>query len=151
MSLNCCIYKKKNRIKYHTCAVREFQLLISKILLTLLTDPHLLYLISLLTHVSFFSSQQTPVFWEVEEVSKHLFFIISSHCLFSSGINAIKVALVRSSHIGTSTIYSSVGSWRTLISISPEVTLLTVAEHKSQNIAVQCNLVLCHTKRWSLL
>lgn len=46
--------------------------------------------------VIFLSFQQTPVFWEEEEVSDHVFFFLQYSSVFAACvIKAIRIALVR--------------------------------------------------------
>lgn len=108
-----------------------------QILLTLLYDPHLLFLWMSLTHV-FVSFQQTPVFWEEEEVSDHLFFLFnyipSMFFFFSCVIKAIKVALIRSRILAHILLWHSHGRWQTLVSISLQVSVWNVAECKTNTL-----------------
>lgn len=102
----------------------------------------------------FLSFQQTPVFWEEEEVSDHLFLFNYIISLFSPLV--LKQFKLHLSDLTYWYIYIllwiSYGSWQNLVSILLQVSVWNVAECKTNTLkhsAAHC--ALCHTERWSLL
>lgn len=65
-------------------------------------------------------------------MSKHLYFSLNHLIVCPRGIKAITVASLRSGNL--THLYSSVGSWKTLESISFQVFVLNVAECKAKTL-----------------